>query len=404
MKMHEPQEGPGVIAGLPESVKTVRLFGDREILLVGTAHVSRKSVEDVRQTIELSDPDSICVELCQTRYENITNRERWKNTDIVKIIREKKAMFLLSSLILTSFQKRIGQKLGVEPGAEMKKAVELAPAKQAELVLADRDIQITLRRTWARLGFFDKLKMFAQLSLGLVVTGEIDEETIEEIKKDENLADILEMLAREFPKVKATLIDERDVYLAGKIRQAPGRRVVAVVGAGHVPGILRELEEIEQKPLEPLMDVPPPSWWPSLLKWGIPAAVVALLVIGFLRAGAEHSLGSIYIWVLVNGVLSALGALLALGHPLTVLAAFLAAPLTSLNPMIAAGWVAGLVQAIVKRPRVEDLENLPEAIVSVKGFWLNPVTRILLVVAFANLGSVLGTFISGGWIAARTIG
>jgi pheromone shutdown-related protein TraB len=259
-----------------------------------------------------------------------------------------------------------------------------------------------LKRTWANLNFWNKLKMAAQLTGSLFVGDDIDEEMIEEIRQEEKLADVLELIAKEFPLVKGTLIDERDTYLSQKIRNAPGDSIVAIVGAGHVPGILKELHE--EKPLEPLMEIPEPSLWPKLLKWGIPAAIIALLAYGFLTGDSEKSLQSIYIWILVNGALSALGAALALGHPLTVLSAFLAAPLTSLNPLIAAGWVCGLVQALLRKPTVKDLEDLPEAITSVRGFWMNPVSRILLVVVLSNLGSTLGTFISGSWIAARTIG
>jgi pheromone shutdown-related protein TraB len=401
--MNDTQPAPtgGPSDSLPDSVKTASLEG-REIYLVGTAHVSKQSVEDVRRAIELIQPDTVAVELCESRYRNIVDRAQWKKTNIAKVIRDGRAMLLLASLIMTSFQRRIGKKLGVTPGAEMVEAIERAQATGAHLVLADRDIQVTLKRTWANLGFFKKLKMLSQLLASLFVAEDIDEQMVEELKKENQLTDILEVLAHEFPLVKGTLIDERDTYLAQMIRSAEGRRIVAVVGAGHVPGILREISL--ERPLETLRQIPPPTIWPKIIKWGIPVLVVGLLAFGFFRVGTEHSLQSLYIWFLVNGILSALGAALALGHPLTVVSAFLAAPLTSLNPMIAAGWVAGLVQAFVRKPTVADLEDLPEAITSVRGFWRNPVSRILLVVVLSNLGSSLGTFISGGWIAARTLG
>ena len=225
---------------------------------------------------------------------------------------------------------------------------------------------------------------------------------VEELKNQEKLGDVLDMLAREFPAMKVPLIDERDIYLSQKIRRAPGSRLVAVVGAGHVQGIERSLTTDHD--LTPLESVPRPSITGRILKWAIPGLILALFVYAFLTGGAERSIDSIYIWFLVNGILSALGAAVALGHPITILSAFLAAPLTSLNPMIAAGWVSGLVQAIVKKPTVQDLEDLPEAINSVRGFWSNPVSRILLVVVFSNLGSMLGTFLAGSWIAARLFG
>ena len=386
--------------GLPASTRLVEVAG-KTVYLVGTAHVSRQSVEDVRKTIEQVRPDTVCVELCQSRYANITNREQWRKTNVVRIIRDGKAMLLLTSLIMTSFQRRIGKELGVMPGAEMVEAIEQAKKHDLRLALVDREVQVTLKRTWGRLGFGSKFKMVFQLVASLFVVERVDPKMIEEIKQGEKLTDMLDMLAHEFPLVKGTLIDERDVFLAQKIRDTEGNKIVAVVGAGHVPGILEEIQK--ETSLEPYLAIPKPSLWPQLMKWGIPALIVSLLVYGFYTAGVEHSIGSIYIWVLVNGVLSALGAALALGHPITVASAFFAAPLTSLNPMIAAGWVAGLVQAFIKKPTVEDLENLPEAITSVRGFWQNSVSRILLVVALSNLGSSLGTFISTGWIAARLV-
>ena len=386
---------------LPSSVRRLE-FDGREVFLVGTAHVSRESVTDVRRTIEAVRPETVCVELDEGRYQNLTDLGRWKKTNISAVIRKGKAMLLLSSLIMTAFQRRIGKKLGVMPGAELLEGVKAAQDVGAEIVLADRDIQVTLKRTWGNFGLIERAKVAAQLVASLFVTEEVDEEMIEELKSREKLGDVLEMLAQEFPAMKGPLIDERDIYLAQKIREAPGRKLVAVVGAGHTPGIERSLAADHD--LGPLESIPRPSLAGKILKWAIPAAILALFVYAFLTGGTERSMDSIYIWFLVNGTLSALGAVVALGHPLTIVSAFLAAPLTSLNPMIAAGWVSGLVQAVVKKPTVADLEDLPEAINSVRGFWSNPVSRILLVVVFSNLGSMLGTFLAGSWIVARLFG
>ena len=390
------------IASLPDSVTRLEVDG-REVFLVGTAHVSKKSVDDVRETIEAVDPDTVCIELCAPRFENLRNRDAWRKLDIFKVLREGKAMLLLSSLLMTSFQRRIAQELGVEPGAEMTEAARLAEERGCELVLADRDVQITFRRTWASLGWWTRLKLLPRLVAGLLLPEEIDEETIERLKDGDELGDMLAEMAEALPEVKGSLIDERDVYLAEKIRQAPGQRVVAVVGAAHVPGIVRVAQAGTTTDLAPLETIPARAWWPKVLQWAIPVAIVGLIVYGFVVGGAERSLESVAVWVLVNGILAAIGTAIALGHPVTVLSAFVAAPLTSLNPMIAAGWVAGLVQAWVRRPTVEDLENLPDQIVTVKGWWSNPVSRILLVVVFANLGSTVGTVVAGGWIAARVL-
>lgn len=383
---------------LPKSVKRL-VREDREIYLVGTAHVSQKSVEDVRSIILAVRPDVVCVELDEARHRNLVNAQIWKNTDIVKIIRDGKAMLLLSSLIMSSFQKRIGKKLGVIPGAELLEAVHQAEEVGARIVLADRDIQITLKRTWANLNLRNKLKMVSQLVASLFVSEQIDDEMIEELKQEENLGDVLRLLAQEFPLVKGPLIDERDIYLAHRIKEAKGSRVVAVVGAGHVPGILEAFDQ--DTSVDELETIPRRSGMQPVLKWGIPALILALFAYGFYQGGSQESIQSIYIWFLANGILAAAGAALALGHPLAIAAAFLAAPLTSLNPMIAAGWVSGLVQALVKKPKVQDLESLPDDITTIRGFWKNAVSRILLVVVFSNLGSTLGTFIAGSWIAVR---
>lgn len=383
---------------IPPNVKEINLDG-RKIFLVPTAHISKQSIEDVRQTILATNPNVVCVELCESRYRNIMDQERWKNTNIVKIIRQGKAMLLLASLVMVSFQKRLGERIGVKPGAEMLEAIRAASEVGAELLLVDRDIQITLKRTWRRLRFWDRIRILFQLLSSLFDIEEIDEEMVEKMKEEEKLGDILKFLADECPSLKETLIDERDIYLAQEVRQKAGSRTVAVVGAGHVPGILANIQC--KKKLAPLLKVPSPGRLSKIFRWVAPGFVLMLFAYGFSQGDMQQSLQSIYIWIAVNGTFSALGAALSLAHPLTILSAFLAAPLTSLNPMIAAGWVAGLVQCVVKKPTVKDLEELPEAIGSVRGFWKNSAARVLLVVVLSNLGSVLGTLVSGGWIAAR---
>ncbi len=384
---------------LPERVAHVKL-GDKDVYLVGTAHLSRESIDDVRTTVQQVQPNAICVELCQARFQALTQADSWSKTNIFKVVRQKKAIFMLAQLIMTSFYRRLGEKLDIQPGAEMLEGIDLAEKTGAELVLADRNIEITLKRVWGYLGFWDKIKLFMQVTLGLFGSDEIDSSMIEDLKKQDQLEAVMAEFAGKFPEIKKRLIDERDIYLAEKIRTAPGQTVVAVVGAGHVTGITRQIQE--EHDLDELRQLPPKPKWPVVFKWGIPAAIIALLAYGFTK-GSEHGFANVYIWILVNGLSSAAGTALALAHPLTILSAFLAAPLTSLNPFVAAGWVAGLVQALVKKPKIRDLEDLPEAISSFKGFWTNPVTRILLVVALANVGSVAGTWVAGGWIAARSL-
>ena len=385
---------------LPRTVHLLEVAGKR-IFLVGTAHVSMQSVDDVRATIERVRPDSVCVELCQPRYDSLTNPEAWRKLDILSVLREGKAHLLLGSLILTAFQRRIASQLGVKPGAEMMAAIESAREHGAQLVLADRRIEITLKRTTAKLGGWSKVKALSNLLAGLFVPEQIDADEIEKLKEEAQLADALQALAREFPQAKEVLIDERDRYLAAKIREAPGDTVVAVVGAGHVEGIEREIRN--PRPIDELDTVPGPGLLPRILKWAIPLSIVALLAYGFYTGGAARWRESMVTWILVTGTLSAAGALAALGHPLTIASAFVAAPLTTLHPLLAAGWFAGLVQAWIKSPTVEDLETLADSITSVKGFWRHPVTRILLVVALTNLGASLGVFVAGAMIAANTL-
>ena len=365
---------------------------DKQVILLGTAHVSKESVQQVRQVIQEENPDTVCVELCQSRYQSIRQKERWQETDIVKIIKEKKSFLLLSNLLLASFQKRIAKKLDIKPGQEMITAIETAEEMDAEIHLADRDIRTTLSRTWRAMGLWGKIKLLFQLMLSLGEVEEISEEDIEKMKNEDVLTTLLAEVGKSLPVLKDILIDERDQYLAEKIRTAPGGKIVAVVGAGHVPGIKKYWNtDIDIRALEQL---PPKSHTAGVLKWLIPGAIMAMFIAGFFYGGAQAGKDMIIWWIAANGILAGIGAIIALAHPVTIVSSMLAAPLTSLNPMIAAGWVSGLVEAFSRRPKVKDLEKLPEDILSVRGFWRNKVTRILLVVVFTNLGSSIGTFVA----------
>ena len=378
---------------MPNSDNTHRLtFENKEITLIGTAHVSRESANLVVQVIEDEKPDTVCVELCQSRYQSITQKNRWQNTDLIKVIKEKKAFLLLSNLMLAYFQKKIGQKLGIKPGEEIMRAIQAAEAVGARIHLADRDIRTTLSRTWRLMGLWTKIKLFSQLVTSVGELDAIKEEDIEKMKRGDVLETLLSEIGESFPEISRILIDERDQFLANKIRTAPGKNIVAVVGAGHVPGVQRYWKKPVD--MEVLNQIPPKGKLFRLLKWGIPAFIVALIILGFFYAGTTTGTDMIKWWVLANAILAGLGAAIALGHPLTVLSAILASPLTSLNPMIAAGWVSGLVESLLGKPKVRDFENLPEDISSLKGFWKNKITRILLVVVFTNIGSSLGTFVA----------
>ncbi|WP_067839555.1 TraB/GumN family protein [Amphibacillus sediminis] len=364
----------------------------KELILIGTAHVSKDSAAQVKAVIDAERPDTVCVELDKQRYQSIMDGDRWKNTDIFKIIKEKKATLLLMNLAISSFQKRIAKQFNIEAGQEMIQGIESAKEHGAKLVLADRNIQITFARIWHGVGFKGKMLLLTQVAAGIFSNESITEEELENMKNQDSINSILNEFTEHFPRLKKPLIDERDQYLAEKIKRAPGQKIVAVLGAAHVPGIERELAK--EHDLAQLNAVPPKPKWPKIIGWSIPIMIIGLILATFYLnpvAGWQQMLS----WLLWNGSFSALGVALALGHPLVFLTAFLTAPITSLNPLMAAGWFAGFVQAYVNKPQVADFEKLNHDVHTIKGFWQNKVTRILLVVVLANLGSTLGTIIAG---------
>ncbi|WP_173918891.1 TraB/GumN family protein [Halobacillus sp. Marseille-Q1614] len=374
-----------------ENITRINL-DDKELILIGTAHVSRQSAEQVKEVIEYERPDSVCVELDQQRYESIKEGSQWKETDIFKVIKDKKATLLLMNLAISSFQKRMAKQLGIQAGQEMIQGIESADEMGAELVLADRNIQVTFSRIWGNLGMGGRAKLLTQISLSIFSNEKISEEELEKLKTQDMLNSILQDFSDNFPRLKKPLIDERDQYLSQKIKNAPGKKIVAVLGAAHIPGIKEEIHK--EHDLKKLTAKPPKSKVPKIIGWSIPVVILAIIAYTFYTnpaAGTQQTIS----WILWNGSFSALGAAAALGHPLAVLTAFVAAPITSLNPLLAAGWFAGVVQAYFRRPNVSDFETLSDDVTSVKGFWDNKVTRILLIVVLANLGSSLGTVIGG---------
>ena len=374
------------------------LIDEKQILLIGTAHISQSSVDEVNDVIEQEKPDTVCIELCASRHQAMMDKDQWKNMDIFKVVREGKSFLLFANLIMTAFQKRLGSQLGVKPGAEMLAAAEASERVNSELLLADRDVKITLQRTWRGMPFWGRMKVLSQLLASLFIREEISKEEIEKLKESDALSEAMQMLADQSPDMKRILIDERDQFMAEKIRQAPGKRIVAVVGAGHVKGLTGELER--EHNLAELETVPPPGKLGIWLKWGIPTLIVGLIGYGFFAVDTDVSIEMIQRWFLINGTLSAIGTAIAFGHPITIATAFVAAPFTSLNPAVAAGWVAGLVESFLRKPQVRDFENLADDITHLRGFWQNNITRILLVVMFANLGSAIGTFAGGFAIAS----
>ncbi|RYG73352.1 TraB/GumN family protein [Lentibacillus lipolyticus] len=364
----------------------------KEYILIGTAHVSKHSAEQVKEVIASEQPDAVCIELDKQRYKSVTEGSKWKEMDIFQVIREKKATLLLMNLAISSFQKRMAKQFGINAGQEMIQGIESADEAGAELVLADRDIQITFSRIWGTIGLKGKMMLLMQVIGGIFSRETITEEELEKLKSKDMLDSMLEEFTEHFPRLKKPLIDERDQYLAQKIKEAPGDKIVAVLGAAHVPGIKKEINT--EHDLERLQKRPPKSKVPKIIAWAIPILILSVIAYTFWTnpaAGWQQTVS----WILWNGSLSAIGTAIALGHPLTILTAFLAAPLSSLNPLIAAGWFAGLVQTLVRKPNVGDFEQLAEDVHHVKGFWNNKVTRILLIVVLANIGSSIGTFIGG---------
>lgn len=367
-------------------------FQNKEIILIGTAHVSRQSAEEVKEVIEREKPDSVCVELCESRYESVINKDKWRKMDIFKVIKEHKSTLLLVNLILSSFQARLAKQFGIQPGQEMIQGVASSNETGATLCLADRDIQTTFLRVWRGLGFFGKIKLFFMIVFSIFNDEELTEEEIEKLKTEDMLSMALSEFAASFPRLKEILINERDMYLAQKIKEAPGPKIVAVVGAGHVPGIKEQMQY--EHDLRKISEVPPPSKIGKFIGWAVPALIIVLIILTF-SIDTSLGLAQITAWITWTGCLAALGALLAFAHPVSILVAFIAAPFTALNPLLAAGWFAGLSEAYFRRPSVEDFERLPEDIMSFKGFWRNKFTHVLLVVAVCNLGSSMGTIIGG---------
>lgn len=379
------------------NVHEIELDG-KKILLIGTAHVSKNSVDEVKEIIESEKPDTVCVELCESRYASMFNKDNWANMDIVKIIKEKKTTIFLVNLILSSYQKKMAKQLGIKAGQEMIQGIESAKEVGAELVLADRNIDVTFRRILGSLSFWDKMKLLTQLIYSMFSNETITEEDIDRLKSEDMLDSALSELTISMPKLKIPLLDERDKYLAQKIKEAPGEKIVAVLGAAHLQGVMKEI--YNENDLAKLSELPKKKKINKVLPWLIPIVILALIISTFFinkDAGTQQVVS----WILWNSSFAAIGGIIALAHPLSILTAFLIAPISSLNPFFAAGWFAGLVEVLVRKPNVQDFENMPEDILKIKGFWKNKVIRVLLVVVFVNIGSVVGTFVGGTDIIRR---
>ncbi len=389
------------LLGQYESDVTVLTVGEKTLILVGTAHVSQESVELVKLVIEQEQPDGVCVELDAKRFEAISHPNRWESLDLKEIIRQQQLSTLIVNLVLASFQKRLGDKLGVLPGTEMLEAIRMAEKHNVAVTLGDRDVRVTLRRAWRNTPFWRKSLLMSSLLLSIFDTTEVSEEEIRNLKKQDVLSEMMKELGQEVPTLKEVLIDERDRYLAKKMVEAPGTRTVAVVGAGHVAGICQTIQQQKTVDLDELNYVPPvsPIW--KMVGWSIPLLIVGSIAwIGW-EKGADAAGENALFWILANGIPSGIGGLLAMAHPLTTLTAFVAAPFTSLTPVIGVGYVTAFVQAYLQPPIVRDFQTVAEDIAIPGRWWKSRLLRVFLAFLLPTLGSIIGTWVGGTRIVSN---
>lgn len=399
-ELREPTDTTPEPSAIPEALRahvTTLSYQGRTIHILGTAHVSKKSVEEVESLVDAVKPDTICVELCASRLAALSDVERWKKLDLFAVFKEGKSLFLLANLAVGAYQRRLGQELGVMPGQELLTGVEAARRTGAELVLADREVNITLKRTWGRLSFWKKSQLLSAILASLFErsaksdTEAVTAQTIEDLKDKANLSNMMEDFAKALPEVKAPLIDERDLYLISNVREAPGETVVAVVGAGHVAGMARHLDTpVDRAALD---ELPQPKWWSGLLKWLIPAILVGTFIYGIYDTEGRSFSDMLLAWVLPTALASGVATLLVGGRWQSVLTALVSSPITTIHPLVASGMIVGPVEAWARRPTVHDLENIHRDVQSLRGFFKNPFTRTLIVTVAATLGSAIGAWI-----------
>jgi pheromone shutdown-related protein TraB len=380
---------------------------DRVVILAGTVHISQESTEEVRALIAAEKPGRVCVEIDEGRYKAMSQGNSWESLDIGKVLKEGRGFLLMANLALAGFQRRMGAGVGGKPGEEMLAAIAAAEEAGIPYSYCDREIQVTLKRAWSRSGFWNKSKLLASLVDSAFSNEKLTEAEIEKLKEKNELDSMMSELASFLPSVKEVLIDERDRFLASRIFLAKESLVVAVVGAGHLSGIeawLRRLDAGEASPDTADIEAqPPPSKAAGILGWAIPAVIVGLIVLGFFKSGTQASLDMLLRWVLLNGSLAALGSALCLAHPLTILISFLAAPIATLNPFVGVGLFAGLAEAFFRKPRVVDLESLATDVTSLKGFYTNRVSKILLIFFLSSIGGMIGNFIALPFLASGAL-
>ncbi|MEK6970308.1 MAG: TraB/GumN family protein [archaeon] len=374
--------------------------GGKEIILIGTAHISRASVELVEKTIRDESPDVVGVELDELRLQQLIHGKKWENTNVLELIRSGQAGLVLLNLFLANMQKQLGEQVGVAPGEEMKVAVEHAREKKIPVLLMDRSLQITMKRAMNSISLWEKIKLGGSLASGLFGGNEtttLDAKKIEELKETDLVTKLMEELSKQYPKLKKTLVDERDAYIAHSLIQCPGKKIVGVVGMGHVKGILAHIENHKAGAKDPMpslqeLNILPPTKSNKLMEWGIPIVFVGILIWLLLTQGAELSLQFIGFWVIGHGVLAGMGSLLGGAHWKTILGVVSTAWLAALHPLVAAGWIAAAIETKVNSPVMKDFTSL-DKLHSVGDFRKNRVTQILLITVLTNLGSMAATIL-----------
>lgn len=373
-------------------VHTVKI-GEREFIVIGTAHISKQSADLVREVIVSEKPDVVCVELDEKRYKALSEKNRWESLDLKTIIKEKQLSTLLINLALASYQKKLGEKLGVTPGTELVEATKTADELNIPIELCDREVRITLRRAWNSMSFWQKMKFLFGGIGGLFDKQELTEEKLAELRSKDVLSEMMEELGKVLPVLKKVLIDERDVYISEKMKRSKGRKVVSVVGAGHVNGILNSLNNNDEVNLEKIEIIPKASPTAKIIAWSIPAIIVGSIFYIGLNQGISEAGDNAIFWFLANSIPSAIGAMIAIAHPLTILTAFIAAPFTSLSPLIGAGYVAAFVQAYFKPPVVKEFQTITQDFNKPAKWWSNKLLKVFLVFILTSLGSVIGTYV-----------
>lgn len=383
-------------------IRSVTVNGTTFILL-GTAHVSAQSVADVRREIDRGDYDAIAVELCESRHKSLLDASTLEQMDLFQILRNGQAGMVMASLALGAYQQRLAQQFDIRPGAELEAAARGAKRLSKPLWLVDREIGTTLKRVYRNLPWWQRPSLFTGLLGSLLSRDSVSEADIERLKQGDMLEATFSEFAASSSGLYEPLINERDQYMAARLLEstaaAPTRpeKVLVVIGAGHLAGVASALEAGIEAPAEiraALDEIPTPARWPKIIPWLVVAVILTGFAIGFSRS-ATLGLQLILDWVLINGSLCALGAAIARGHPFTVIGSFFAAPFTSLNPTIGAGFVAAAIELFARRPQVSDFRRLRDDIADWRGWWRNRVARTFLVFLFASIGSAAGTYLAG---------